>query len=44
MCNVMRLFGIFTVAAVMGVYGADELPAWSGEALRKGWHHECAIS
>ena len=40
----MRLLGIFAVAAVMCVHGADELPTWSGEALRKGWHHECAIS
>ena len=35
----MRLFGIFAVAAVMCVHGADELPAWSGEALRSGWGH-----
>ena len=41
----MKLCGVFAVVAVMCVHGADELPAWSGEALRKGWgRNQCALS
>ena len=39
----MRLLGIFAAVAVMYVHGADGLPAWSGEELRKGWGHNQSV-